>query len=222
MNKFLIVFVFVLLAILTFGGFYFLQQKTSPEVIVVSKPVVTPVSDVTTVKEDPTVLFTSRDALFSVRLPTVAEKNNNGYGIDESFKNTLSPKLIIEGVKFTIPETYATGTNLSPDTYLSVEHMQTAHACTADLFFDTAVHATQKTEGGVMYSVATSSDAGAGNRYQEIVYALSSTSPCIALRYMIHSHALENYAENTVTAFNAGALIAEFDTIRQSLIVKRL
>ncbi len=167
------------------------------------------------------ILYVSADASFSLRLPSLASTNSNGYRVDELFKNELSPKKIIQGVKFTIPVKYATGTNLSSDTYLSVENIPVAEVCTASLFFNDAETSIQKNENGVMYSVATHSDAGAGNRYQETVYALTGTNPCVAVRYMFHSLAIENYATGTVSAFNKETLTTEFDHIRKSLIVNQ-
>ncbi len=166
-------------------------------------------------------IYASTDASFSLRLPSLANANADGYSVNESFKNVLSPKLTIDGVKFTIPKTLSKGTNLSPDTFLSVESIPTTQVCSASLFFDDARTAKPNTEGTVNYSVATSSDAGAGNRYEETVYALSGTNPCIAVRYMIHYLAIENYATGTITAFKKDELITEFDHIRKSLIVNQ-
>lgn len=166
-------------------------------------------------------MYGSPDGMFSLRLPSLVNANTDGYSVDESFKNELSPDLRISGVKFTIPKDLAKGTNLSSDTYLSVESIPATQICTADLFFDGDKKATQKTDAGVIYSVATSSDAGAGNRYEEIVYALPGTNPCMAVRYFIHYTVLENYATGTVTAFNREALVTSFDHIRQSLVVNQ-
>lgn len=166
-------------------------------------------------------MYASTDASFSLRLPSLANANSDGYSVNESFKNILSPKQSIEGVKFTIPKALAKGTNLSSDTYLSVESIPATQVCTANLFFDGEHAAIQKTEKSAIYSIATSSDAGAGNRYEEIVYALPGTNPCLAVRYMVHYTVLENYATGTVIAFNREALVTEFDNIRQTLVVNQ-
>ena len=62
------------------------------------------------------------------------------------------------------------------------------------------------TENGTEYSVASLSDAGAGNLYEEKVYALVGTSPCLAVRTFIHSTNIANYDPGTVTAFDEAAL----------------
>ena len=141
------------------------------------------------------------------------------YAVDEAYAyDQVNPKKPISGVKFTIPGTMATGTNLASDTYLSVEWLPRAKSCTGDIYLAANVKPQMLTDAnGVEYSVATSSGAAAGNRYEEDVYALPGSSPCIAVRYFIHSGAIENYPAGTVQEFNEGALMAAFDTIRQSM-----
>jgi len=166
------------------------------------------------VQED-TERYTSPDNSFSLALPKTAS-----YVIDEDFKNQQSPTLITTGVKFTIPEAHASGTNLSPDTYLSVETLESG-ACNASSFLDGDHKAMPIVDNNVRYTFATSSNAGAGNRYDESVFALEGTDPCIAVRYVIHYSVLENYEEGTVTQFDAEALFKEFDAIRHSLVVNQ-
>ncbi|MFM2374822.1 MAG: hypothetical protein RLZZ234_817 [Candidatus Parcubacteria bacterium] len=166
-------------------------------------------------------MYVSTDTAFSLRLPSIKSAMSDGYAIDETFKNTQSPKLVIDGVKFTIPRARATTTNLSTDTFVSVEHVRNADVCTANLFFEDAAPALQKTENGIAYSVATFSGAGAGNRYLETVYAIPGTNPCVAMRYMVHYTALENYATGTVRAFDQAALTTEFDQIRRTLVLNQ-
>lgn len=148
-------------------------------------------------------------------------KYPQGYTVDEKHANTsVSPTKPILGVRFTIPAQVATGTNLSADSYISVEQLPRANNCTADIFLAASVKARGVTEGATSYSLATSSDAGAGNRYDEYLYALAGSKPCTAVRYYIHSTAIGNYPEGTVREFNQQALIAEFDSIRQSLVLQ--
>jgi hypothetical protein len=151
---------------------------------------------------------------FSLHMPL-------GYVPDSSYTTQQSPSLIISGVKFTIPAATAAGTNLSRDSFISVEHIQNAPACSADMFFDGTHETLEVMEQGVTYSVATSSGAGAGNRYEETVYAFPGTSPCIGVRYMVHSSAIQNYDPGTVREFDRAALIAEFDAIRRTLKLNR-
>ncbi len=158
--------------------------------------------------------FASSEYGFSLRYPP-------GYTINGGYVyEGLGPGHDITGVSFTIPAAMTTGTNLSDDTRLSVETLPDASSCTADLFLPEGADApTTMTENGTEYSVASLSDAGAGNLYEEKVYALVGTSPCLAVRTFIHSTNLANYDPGTVTAFDEAALTAQFGAIRKTLIV---
>ncbi len=148
---------------------------------------------------------------FSIRLP-------QGYTTDASYVYNMTPTKTFNGVKFTIPASLATGTNLGSDTYISVETNPSSQTCTADTFLDGSnIVAKTMTENGTDYSVASSTGAGAGNRYEETVYSIPGTNPCIAVRYFIHYSVIENYPPGTVTAFDEQSLINQFDTIRKTL-----
>jgi membrane-bound inhibitor of C-type lysozyme len=152
---------------------------------------------------------------FSLRYPT-------GYVVDASYQyQELGPGKTINGIKFTIPESIATGTNLASDSYVSVEEIQQtqAQSCTADLFLDHAPALVSVDDGDMTYSVASTTGAGAGNRYEETVYALPYTNPCIAVRYFIHYGVLENYPPGAVAQFSEQALHSQFDQIRRSLTI---
>ena len=123
----------------------------------------------------------------------------------------------INGFKVTIPESMATGTNLSNDSYVSVEQLPNAKLCTGDIFLTANVKAQLVTEGATVYSVASSTGAAAGNRYEEWTYALKNSKPCTPVRYYIHSTNIGSYPAGTVREFDRAALITEFDQIRRSL-----
>lgn len=149
---------------------------------------------------------------FSIRIPDGYTNGAHQYqelGLDRS----------IVGVKFTIPPTLSKGTNLSPDSYVSVEQIITTRECSASLFLETGVMPTTIVDANTTYSVASSTGAGAGNRYEETVYALPGTSPCTALRYFIHYLVIENYPPSTVQEFNKKMILEQFDTIRRSLTI---
>lgn len=158
------------------------------------------------------LIYSSSAARFSLRIPA-------GYLADESYRYIeRGPGKEILGVKFTVATTTAAGTNLSADSYLSVEAVA-ANDCSATLFLDRA-KAVTVTDGSMTYSVASTTGAAAGNRYEETVYAIPGTSPCYAVRYFVHYGVFENYPAGTVKRFDAQALRNEFDAIRHTLVLQ--
>lgn len=150
---------------------------------------------------------------FSLRLP-------DGYTVDEAYRYEMTPERNIGGVKFTIPASLADGTNLGHDTYLSIERLSGLKECSASAFFYDATVSKMLTENSVAYLVASSTGAGAGNRYEETVYAIAGTNPCLAVRYFIHYSVFENYPAGTVREFDKQALLKQFDQMRSSLVLK--
>lgn len=142
------------------------------------------------------------------------------YTFDDSYQyESLGPNTSISGVKFTIPESVATGTNLSNGSYLSIEHRNDSEICSASDFLSMMNGTVPQIieDGDFTYSVASSSEAGAGNRYEEYVYALPGTNPCLAIRYFIHYSAIENYDPGTIVEFDKESLLTQFDEIRHSV-----
>lgn len=168
----------------------------------------------------PQIYSNSSDG-FSIRLPS-------GYAADEAYRyKGLGLGKDIVGVRFIIPASMATGTNLGADTYLSVEEIPQVippiSTCTASLFLTGGVTARTVVDGNTTYSVASSTGAAAGNRYEETVYALPDTSAsrrtCVAVRYFIHYGVIENYPAGAVREFNKQTLLAQFDAIRRTLVI---
>jgi hypothetical protein len=139
---------------------------------------------------------------------------NEAYAYDQ-----FGPNKLIHGVSFTIPGSMATGTNLSSDTYIAVETLPRARLCTGDIYLLANVRAEEMTEGTTAFSHASSTGAAAGNRYEEHVYALADSDPCVAIRYFIHSTSIENYEPGAVREFDRDALLGMFDTIRRSVVL---
>jgi len=150
---------------------------------------------------------------FSIRYPA-------DYTINTDYKyQALGPGKDISGVKFTIPSSITEGTNLSSfDTGVSIEIIPAIQDCNAGLFLYDNANVQDITDNGTEYSFASISQGAAGNFYEEQVWALPYTNPCIAVRYLIHSTNIGNYPEGTVSPFNRAALLDQFDKIRQSLI----
>ncbi|MFA5830576.1 MAG: MliC family protein [Candidatus Paceibacterota bacterium] len=157
-------------------------------------------------------IYTEPSGKFSLRLPP-------DYAVVPSYKYEMEPDKTISGIKFLIPQAFSRGTNLSEDSYISVESLPETDKCAANLFlYDSRME--ERTENGTAYSVASSTDAGAGNRYEETVYAFPETNPCVAIRYFIHYMVFENYAPGMVKEFNKSSLIQQFDQIRSTLILR--
>jgi membrane-bound inhibitor of C-type lysozyme len=170
------------------------------------------------VKPDPTntltqILATSTLGI-SIRFP-------QGYTLDQKYVyQALGPGKGIHGIKLTIPPGATTGTNLSKDSYISVEELPSASDCTGAAFLDVK-KTTNFSDADVVYSVATTTDAAAGNIYDEAVFAIPGSSPCTAVRYFIHSGNIHNYPDGTVQEFDKAGIIGEFDNIRRSLVLGR-
>jgi len=189
----------IVLVVLGVGGFvwYTWPRDREPEVVIPPQ------------EEEPietTRTYTSTSLGYSLTYPLAYTQSDHTY--------EFSPTKNIEGgFKVTVPVALATGTNLSSDSYLAIEQLPNARNCTGDIFLTANVKASDTTEGGVTYSVASSTEAAAGNHYEEWVWALNDSTPCTAVRYYIHSS-----TDATGTAeFNHEVLLQEFNSIRQSL-----
>lgn len=187
-----------------------LSKKTTPYVSVISDDQPAPISS-----DNLAYTYSSTTKGFLIKYPA-------DFNIDESYSYTMDSGKNISGVKFTIPATLSVGTNLGSDSYISVEQIKkstAASTCVASDFLSLDRGATvhSLTEGTVIYSVASSTGAGAGNRYEETVYAIPGSNPCIALRYFVHYGVIENYPKDTTKEFNKQALLAQFDSMRRTL-----
>ena len=150
-------------------------------------------------------LYVHSNPAFAVRYPL-------GFSVDESHIYTaMGPGKDIPGVAFVIPQNMSAGTNLSPDSYVSVEWLNGV-SCTPASFLDSPTATTTVIDGSTQYQVATSGGAGAGNLYEETVYVVG----CTAIRYFLHSTNIGNYPAGAVTEYNRAAVIAAFDSIRHS------
>ena len=140
-----------------------------------------------------------------------------GWTVDPHYVRDTSPP--IHGVSFTVPASLVTGTNLGSDTKLSVEHVD--GPCSASRFLDAAENGHNVTEDGRTFSVATQGDAGAGNRYEETVYALADGNTCYGIHEFIHYAAIENFDPGSVRAFDRVAIQQAFDTMRRSFTITK-
>ena len=150
---------------------------------------------------------------FAIQYPT-------DYTIKEDHTYTaLGPGKDISGVAFIVSESITKGTNLSTDSYMSVERTN-ANDCLAQNFLDQVKQSETVTENGVVYTMAIGNGAGAGNRYDETVYATKVNDSCYGLRLFVHYSVLENYDPGTVVDFNHTLLNDNFKQFRSSFVAK--
>ncbi len=193
----------IALFVLGAAGFvWYTWPREAPEPVIEEPIIETPI--------ETTRSYSSPTLGYQLTYPIAYTQSDHTY----EFSDT---KNIEGGFKVTIPQTMATGTNLSADSYVAVEQLPNASLCTGDIYLRANVVAREVEDGGVTYSVASSTEGAAGNRYEEWVWALPDSEPCTAIRYVIHSTAIENYPAGTVQEFNREALLSEFDGIRRSL-----
>ena len=208
MNNKNIVIAVVVILIIIIGGVYFARTSHAPTVASVPAKTVPDLSQT----------YSNTAKGFSIKYPA-------GFTADNTYTyQELGPGKDISGVKFTIPRATAAGTNLGSDSYISVEEIPKAagktQSCTANLFLDvTAAHTL--VDGSTTYSVAASTGAAAGNRYEERVFAIPGASSCLAIRYFIHYSVFENYPAGTIKPFDEQALLGQFDAIRHTLVINQ-
>ena len=155
--------------------------------------------------------YSNSDTGISVRYP-------DDFSVDAEYVyDGLGKEKRISGVSFTIPKEKISGTNLSSDTTVSVEVIPNTPACSARMFIRDSRNVKPLLDGDTGYSFGTMKDHRVGNIYEEQVYALVGSSPCIAVRYFIHSTNIGNYPSGTVTEFNRKDLLLVFDTVRRSV-----
>jgi hypothetical protein len=163
-------------------------------------------------------------AWFSAILPDFATSKENlrpgAFLADETYTYNLSSSTTIPGTRYIIPKLFVQRTNLSQDSYLSVEKIIPGKSCNASLFLENSGNVSEEVHGGIRYSVGSSTGAAAGNRYEEIIYARPVANSCIGVRYFIHSTVLENYPKEMVKAFDRQSLLKTFDDIRNSITIK--
>ena len=145
--------------------------------------------------------YHSDDGSFSIRYPA-------GFAVNQETGQ----------VRFMIAPDFTRGTNLATDSHLSVETLREAGRCDAGGFLDDHPASRDTSVLGVKYSFASAVGAAAGNRYEEAVFALPGTTPCMAIRYFIHYGVIDNYPRGAVREFDRAALLRTFDAMRATLV----
>ncbi len=182
-------------------GVYWLLKDMKPTGMVKTQPEI----------QDFSKSYESFPYKFSIYLP-------KKYSINENYSYPFLPSRSINGVSFGIEEDDYKGTNLSKDSYISVEMVSdTSIPCNVESFLDNVSYdGTVEEQDNHIFAVASSTDAAAGNRYEQIVYVTPVNNGCSAIRYFIHYGVFENYPEGSIVEFDKQKLINKFDAIRKS------
>lgn len=156
------------------------------------------------------VLYEDSTYSFTVEVP-------KDFIIDENYELEVNSFLKSMGVSFKVPTSFTEGTNLSADTYMTVEWIPVLSSCSPQHYLNPVMGTSTVTQNGTVYDVATSMDAGAGNFYEQIVYMAAQPGSCLAVRYFIHTTNINNYPEGTVREYDRAALLEIFDRMRFSI-----
>lgn len=199
--------VVVIVALIVLAGGGFLAWKAISNRAPESNEAPAPVVETPQVPQD--VEYASTTLKFSLRYP-------QGFIVQEQYAYTrVSPTKPISGVQFAVPGAYTAGTNLAPDSGVSMEVLPRANKCTGDIYIKANVKAQPITTGTVSYSVATSTETVGTDTYEEAVFAVTGSSPCIAMRYFLHTT-----AGTSTQPYDRTAVLTAFETIRNSLSVQ--
>lgn len=208
MKKYYIIFSTIILLVL--GSWYFKSGSFTSDPLGGNNQITYPEPDTTGLPK----VYESDLYRFKINLP-------EDFIIDEDYKYESVPSRVFPGVKFTVPERLHKGTNLSSDSYVSVEKLSyDSMVCTASSFLDSSEPKKPIKVNGQDFTGAYSISAGAGNRYEETVYTTQVTDGCLAVRYFIHYGVIQNYPEGSVKEFDKDALIKLFDSIRETLVIR--
>ncbi len=200
-----IYYILVVVALLVLGAWYFRPTNNIEDV---DTPVVEePKPDLSLLPQ----LYKNSLYKFTINLP-------EDFVVDEDYRYESTPQKSFPGVRFKIPKNLYKGTNLSEDSYISVEFAQAvADACIAQIFLDSSELRGFADAGKHRYTVAYSLGAGAGNRYEETVYATPVEGGCLGIRYFVHYGVFENYPAGSIKEFDPKAITGIFDAIRTSI-----
>ena len=152
---------------------------------------------------------------FEIKYPADFKINENYY-YDLSAGTSNSGSLNLPGVSFSIPVSYTDGTNLSPDTKISVEMNAKSKNCLVTEFLNSpnpVIDITDEIINKIIFNRGTTGDAGMGNYYNETVYSTKGLTPCYGIRLFVHSTSLGNYEPETRVAYDSEKLQSVFKQI---------
>ena len=148
----------------------------------------------------------------------ISLRHPEGFSVDQAYAyGNLGRTRTIRGVAFTPPESYTAGTNLSSLTKMTVETIPAAVECTPRDFLYKPQALKAVREDGREYAFGMEREVKKSVVREERVYALTGSSPCVAVRYTVYSALIEVDDVAAVKAFDEARLFETFDTMRRSL-----
>ncbi len=163
-------------------------------------------------------VYKNNEMGFSVRYP-------KDYKLNEDYKYLVSEEdKEIKGFSFQVPESLTENTNLSLNSYISIETINSNNKeCVLSNFVGEArdLEISEIKINGRDYYFSSFIESAVGNRYSQKIYTLkdNSSSNCLAVRYFIHYMDIANYTEGDVIEFDDEELLKTFDFIRDSLVL---
>lgn len=158
---------------------------------------------------------------FTMRYP-------DGYSLNKHYENDGSKpgKQGVRGIKVSVRPPLIEGTNLRPDSGVSVEQIPGSNQCNAGMFFngessERELRSRQR-DNDILYSVIERKDKRMNSTHEEKVWAIPNSYPCTAIRYFIY---YRNYdmigPENRIREFNRKLILRVFDKIRHSVVINQ-
>jgi len=122
-----------------------------------------------------------------------------------------------EGFSIIFPDSLIEGTNLSMDSFISVERLSKGTNWSSKNIIE-ALNFSSHTEliGDTIFDVSTGSEGTMGNIYQEIVSLATIGEYTYCLRLFLHSHNLGAYDPGTVKKFDYEIFLSTYTSIRKS------
>src|SRR6185436_14483933 len=140
--------------------------------------------------------YTSITHGFSIKYPKEYTVNSD-YIYEENV-----PGMSIPGVSFAIPTEKYAGTNFV-DGYISTEIIRNPSSCKAEGFLDAENKIVgTKTINNMEFSTAEGTGVGAGQYYNETIYATLHGTACFGFRLFLHTGNITMYDPGTVIQFD--------------------
>ncbi|MBX9765298.1 hypothetical protein K2X83_01510 [Patescibacteria group bacterium] len=166
---------------------------------------------------------------YGARLNTYADYNLGlsvrypaDFTVDDSYNYVgLGQDKYIQGISFSVPASKLKGTNLLPGTQASVEIIPNTPSCHVKLFLSDPSNIRSFIDGDVLYSSGMHKSENSKSEYEEQVYAITGSSPCVAIRYLIRTEPITSYNAASLASYNRKDLLSVFDTMRHSLVVQK-